>query len=375
MIRSNLSTGERVREPDDRDLEGLAGEIKEFAKMGLLRKSVAAQAAVLGKCPQLRELPATRRAGTTKATPRFEYLVQAIVDAIDAIELRGHDADAEVLRALFGLTEQVRRSGWAHRQDTAAALYGVGRDQFRRNIQPALLTAVAEALVSNGVAIGLDEGEQSLRAAPQQDGLLDHAVRLIERERPREAHLLELSTATIEPILEALRDADVDTKLLVANPYKSTSTWQQERSSMTLVDRYQGIFSTHPRLEVRMYSVPPSLRGRLVGDHIQLGWYTYRDDIRHDSESPDAALIWGHDNAMVYGSASSPHGSVLAGWFRREFWRLWRHRLTRRGPEVLRTLGLEPDAGPETPGGHRGSGSRSAHPVRRPVGDGSSSGR
>lgn len=70
----------------DRVLENAANEVKEFAKMGLLRKSVPAQDKVLLKCPSLRELPQTQEAASELPTPQFEYLVQAIVDAVDAIE-------------------------------------------------------------------------------------------------------------------------------------------------------------------------------------------------------------------------------------------------------------------------------------------------
>lgn len=321
-------------------LEQLAGEVKEFAKMGLRRKDVAAQAAVLRKCPNLRDLPATRKAGTASATPRFEYLVQAIVDAIDSIEMRGHSSDAQVLRILFGLSDEARRSGWAYRQDRAASQYGVGRDQFRRNIQPALMMEVAETLAAANGDAEAGYAESAVGAVATQDGLVQLLEQYIRENRPAEALLLELSTATIYPILAALREIDVPTRLLVANPYKSSSPWQQERSWMTLVEHHRKLFQSHASLEVRMYSVPPSLRGRVIDDHIQLGWYTYRDDVRYEKESPDAALIWGHDNAMVHGSVSSDAGAILTHWFNREFERLWRHRLTRRGADVTRMLGL-----------------------------------
>jgi hypothetical protein len=111
---------------------------------------------------------------------------------------------------------------------------------------------------------------------------------------------------------------------------------------MTLLNRFQRDFAGYANLEVRMYDVPPSLRGRLIGDWFSLGWYTYRDDARLEAaEDPNAALIFGHDNAMIHGSVVSNSGAVLAEWFRKEFERLWRHRLTRRGSDVGRTLGLQ----------------------------------
>jgi hypothetical protein len=89
-----------------------------------------------------------------------------------------------------------------------------------------------------------------------------------------------------------------------------------------------------------MYEAPPGLRGRLIGDRVSLGWYTYRDDTLYPPGNPNATLIWGHDNAMVHGDSTSGPGTILAEWFRLEFERVWRHRLTRKGAEVLQMLGL-----------------------------------
>lgn len=328
----------------NKDLENVAKEVKEFAKMGLLRKSVPAQANVLSKCPLLRDLPQTQKAASELPTPQFEYLVQAIVDAVDAIELRGHQLDAASLRALFGLVDPVRRANWARRQEEAARVQGVGKDHFRRHPQTPLLEAVAELLLSGGSEQSTENSEiqeQSLSTAATQDGFVTWMARYIADNTPREALLLELSTATIGPIIDALRAANVEARLLVANPYMTQSAWLQERSRMTLLNRFQRDFVGYTNLEVRMYDVPPSLRGRLIGDWFSLGWYTYRDDTRLETEDPNAALIFGHDNAMVHGSVVSDSGAVLAEWFRKEFERLWRHRRTRRGSNVGRTLGLQ----------------------------------
>lgn len=329
----------------ERDIADVARELREFAKTGLLVKTVSTQARVLDKCTVLHGLPQIQRADTNRTTPRFEYLVQAIVDAIDDIELSGHRADAAILRVLFGLVDTLRIGDWARRQEQAARMCGVGRDHFRRNLQQPLLVAVAERLLSgdhsrtekNGTTIA----DGSLVAVPTQATLTDQMVHYVRNNQPRTAQLLELSTATIGTMLDALRESGTETKLLVANPYRSSSTWQQERVWMTLVDRFRQDFVDHRNLEVRIHDVPPSLRGRLIGEWVSLGWYTYRDDARYPANDPNATLIWGHDNAMVHGNVGTEPGRVLAGWFQLEFERLWRHRLTRRGHDVLRLLGLE----------------------------------
>lgn len=328
---------------DDRDVADAARELREFAKTGLHVTEVAIQSRVLTKCPVLRELPQTRRADTERPTPKFQYLVQAIVDAIDEIDMGGHPSDANVLRLLFGLAGTVRRGDWSRRQEEAARACGVGKDHFRRNLQEPLLAAIADRLLVGARPRSSDTESQHtgyLGAVSTQDELTEQLITHIIDSRPATAFLLELSTATIGTILEALRKVETQTKLLVANPYASHSAWQQERVWMTLVDRFQNVFLGYDSIEVRMYDVPSGLRGRLIGDQISLGWYTHRDDTRYPQRDPNATVIWGHDNAMVHGSVDSEPGCVLANWFKLEFERLWRHRLTHRGQDVQRMLGL-----------------------------------
>ena len=115
---------------------------------------------------------------------------------------------------------------------------GVGRDHFRRNLQAPLLKAIAELLLSGSseqATKNAEIQEQFLSAAPTQDGLVTWMTKYIVDNTPREAILLELSTATIGPILDALRAANVEARLLVANPYMAQSAWLQERHWMVAV--------------------------------------------------------------------------------------------------------------------------------------------
>jgi hypothetical protein len=87
-------------------------------------------------------------------------------------------------------------------------------------------------------------------------------------------------------------------------------------------------FSTYDKLRIRLYSVPPALRGRRIGELVILGWYTHRDNKRLDLFDPASVEVWGHDNAIVAGRNNEADGAVLGTWFSREFERLWTHRST-----------------------------------------------
>ena len=136
--------------------------------------------------------------------------------------------------------------------------------------------------------------------------------------------MLELSTATTGSILRALRDVQATIYLLAANPERVTG-WHEARMRRSLADLLHIDFDGYDQLKVRLYSVPPSFRGRSIGDLIILGWYTHRDNKRIDTFDPASVEVWGHDNAVVMGHSSEADGAVLANWFSREFQRLWNH--------------------------------------------------
>lgn len=339
-------------------LTAAAKEVREFAKIGLRDDSTQRRIRLLERAPILRNLPAVKAAGED-STPQFEYLVQAIIDVIDSIDgqvgaanLAGSEEittsrrlEADALRTLFGLTEHSRRATWQKRQGDAARTLSISWEHFRKKTQGALLCVIAEQLLltvdTKGHAPQSFLLDGNLMAFGTQADIEEDVVAYIRQSSPRRAVLLELSTATIGPILLALRDVDAHIRLLVSNPYKATAMWHQERIWMTLVGRLQRDFKGYDGLDMRIYDVPPRLRGRLIGDLIALGWYTTRDNKRLESMNPAATEVWGHDNAFVAGNASRESGQILASWFKREFDRLWHHRLTVGGSEMMRLLGLD----------------------------------
>jgi hypothetical protein len=321
----------------------VARELREFAKAGLRDSGARHRMRLLERSPILRALTPVQLAGADSKA-QYEYLVQAIIDALDAIgqaapsmtlipPLPASPAsanEAQALRVLFGLTNQMRWKTWRVRQEEAAAVFNVSWDYFRHDIQEKLLHSVAEQILS---ATRLDHSPSIFDRRPgawafaTQNDVEQQILEYIRQERPRRATMLEFSTATTGSILRALRDVDAIIYLLAANPER-VSGWHESRMRRALSDLLTIDFNAYDKLRVRLYNVPPSLRGRRIGELVTLGWYTHRDNKRLDSFDPASVEVWGHDNAIVVGRYSEADGSVMGTWFSREFERLWTHRST-----------------------------------------------
>jgi hypothetical protein len=318
-------------------------ELREFAKAGLRDSGARHRLRLLERAPVLRGLaPVQQAGGDSKA--QYEYLVQAIVDAIDIIGQSASAApavpplaassasvrEAQALRVLFGLTTQGRWRTWRVRQGEAAAVLSVSWDYFRHDIQENLLQSVAEQVFRStqfNRPSSMFDRKPGIWAFGTQNDIEQQTIEYIRRERPPRATMLEFSTATTGSILRTLRDVDASIYLLAANPERVTG-WHQARMRRALHDLVNIDFDGYDKLKLRLYSVPPALRGRRIGELVILGWYTYRDNKRLDLFDPASVEVWGHDNAVIAGRYSDPDGGALGGWFSREFDRLWTHRST-----------------------------------------------
>lgn len=321
----------------------IARELREFAKAGLRDNTARLRLRLLERSPVLRGLaPVQVAGGDSKA--QYEYLIQAIVDAVDLIgrlasPLASPQAvpapsegarEAQALRALFGLTSRTRARTWRVRQEEAATALSISWDYFRHDRQDGLLQGVAEQILNaaqGSPSPSIFDRDPGLWAFATQNDVERQVIEYIRIERPRRATMLEFSTATTGPILRALRDVDASIYLLTANPER-VSGWHEARMRRALADLLHIDFNGYDKLRLRLYSVPPALRGRRVGELVVLGWYTHRDNKRIDVFDPASVEVWGHDNAVIVGRNSEADGEVLASWFSREFERLWRHRST-----------------------------------------------
>lgn len=340
---------------DAERIAAVARELREFAKAGLRdNNSQSRRRRLLKRSVILRGLTPVQLAGGDP-TAQYEYLIQAIVDAIDVIALTGSPLppappaplpeaarEAHVLRALFGLTGQTRNKTWRARQDAAARALNVSWDYFRHDLQEQLLCSVAEQILvatrENHPPSAVDRAP-GLWAYATQNDIESLTIDYIRENRPPRAAMLELSTATTGSVLRALRDVGAVIYLLAANPER-VSGWHEARMRRALTDLLHIDFDGYDQLKMRLYSVPPSLRGRSIGNLIIVGWYTHRDNKRIDPFDPASHEVWGHDNAVIMGHGNEPDGAVLSDWFSREFQRLWTHRSTLDETTSTRILGM-----------------------------------
>jgi hypothetical protein len=321
----------------------VARELREFAKAGLRDSGTRHRLRLLERSPVLRGLAPVKPAGSDSKA-QYEYLVQAIVDAVDSIGQSASSvaampplpassvnvSEARALRVLFGLTTQGRWRTWRIRQEEAAATLSVSWDYFRHDIQEKLLHSVAEQILSSAQLnshSSMFDRKPGIWAFSTQNDIEQQTIEYIRRERPQRATMLEFSTATTGSILRALRDIDASIYLLAANPER-VSGWHESRMRRALHDLVNIDLEGYEKLKIRLYSVPPALRGRRIGELVILGWYTHRDNKRLDVFDPASIEVWGHDNAIVAGRYSEPDGAALGLWFSREFERLWTHRST-----------------------------------------------
>ena len=327
---------------DASQINDVAVELRQFGKAGLRDDGAQRRRRVLERSPILGALNRVQVAGADSKA-RYEYLIQAIIDAVDNIRqtaspevpilpappLSGGAREAHALRALFGLTGQSRGKTWRVRQELAAGSLNVSWDYFRHDLQEELLRTVAEQILNaaQNHPPSIFARNPGLWGFVTQNDIETETIDYIRRAKPRTATMLEFSTATTGAILRALRDVDASVYLLAANPER-VSGWHQARMRRALTDLVQIDIKNYDKFKLRLYGVPPSLRGRQIGELVVLGWYTYRDNKRMDAFDPASVEVWGHDNAIVAGRHGDSDGAVLATWFSREFERLWTHRST-----------------------------------------------
>ena len=281
--------------PDADVLAVAAREVREFAKVGLREDSPSRRLQLLERAPTLRGLQPVQAAGRDSRA-QFEYLVQAIIDAIDelgrtvtTISVTSYrpltsegNREAQALRALFGLTDRTRITTWRVRQEAAAICLSVSWDHFRHDIQEPLLRSLAERILQAAFnaefpSSGLISLTSGLSAFATQKDIENSVIDYIKQVRPQSAAMLELSTSTEGPILRALRDVGAHIRLLVANPERFFSEWQGPRIHKSLGSLLSNDFDDYDALDLRLFSAPPSLRGpplarllRWAGSHIEI---------------------------------------------------------------------------------------------------------
>ena len=137
----------------------------------------------------------------------------------------------------------------------------------------------------------------------------------IETSPPKKADLIEYSTATIHDLLELLRSANCKMRILICNPDSAITDFQAKRIRDRIDDLTTVTFRDFDRVDIRMYRLPASIRGRLIDDaYVTMGWHVY---------TSDPAGLYGHTQAMVSGRCDSAHGRNLSRTFADAFDHLW----------------------------------------------------
>lgn len=148
----------------------------------------------------------------------------------------------------------------------------------------------------------------------------------IDEKYPSSADLIELSAVTVREILQALRSKNCQIRLLVQNPNYAINNEQKERIDGEIRNICSIEFADYQSIEVKLYARPGAIRGRLIGDLINVGWYTY---------SGDHIGIRGHDNPLVSALVDSPEGKKLKEMFGRAFMWLWEDKGTISAAQYL----------------------------------------
>jgi len=159
-----------------------------------------------------------------------------------------------------------------------------------------------------------------LRLMQDQGEAMPVLIQHIKEKRPETAKLFEYSTFTIGDLLRELKYRQVKIQLLVFDPNESPISDLQERTIRTQLEQLRiHTLQDYPKVEIRLYSTPASLRGRRLGNLLNLGWYTYYYD--HAEGTPQ---LTGNTNPMLLiDAANTTEGAALADMFDRAFEQAW----------------------------------------------------
>lgn len=151
-----------------------------------------------------------------------------------------------------------------------------------------------------------------LTTHPNWEEVRSATTQVIREERPREARLLEYSCWQLDWLFSELSRANVDVRVLMKHPATAISEHERRR----IEDNIATLRRDYSQFDVRLYALPAGVRGRRIGSHLVVGWYTY-------DTKEDEICIYGHSNAIVVARANSKEGHPPAEMFDRAFDALW----------------------------------------------------
>jgi hypothetical protein len=150
----------------------------------------------------------------------------------------------------------------------------------------------------------------------------------LQKTQPKKADLLEYSSCSIGGLLQNLRTANCEIRLLVKHPDTAITEFQKLRVRATLENVVNVTLRDYNKFQIRCYRLPGSLRGRNLDNAlVSLGWYTY---------SSDEVGLYGHDNSIVCARTDNEKGRCLQQMFNRAFEWLWNDKDTVPVEEVIK---------------------------------------
>src|SRR4051794_13721577 len=178
-------------------------------------------------------------------------------------------------------------------------------------ISGSLFSVVTVALLVD-ILGRLADPEVRLESHKAWESTREDLIKYIRENRPERADLLEYSAWQLNWLLSELRKVNAQVRILLANPAHAVNAHESRR----IEDNLHTLKRDFPDFAVRLYDVPPSLRGRQIDDYIALGWYTH-------TGSGAEVNVHGHDNAVVVTRAYCREGRPLEQTFERSFTALW----------------------------------------------------
>lgn len=158
-------------------------------------------------------------------------------------------------------------------------------------------------------------GLYNIRINKDQTEANTELIAHVRKNNPAEAYLLEYSATTVKDLLGELRKGRTKIFLLLKNPATAIDTFQKERICASIKDLALATSPDYENIAIKCYDENASLRGRKLGEVINIGWYTY--------ERTGSTQIWGHNNPLITLLVDRKEGQFIDAMFKRVFENLW----------------------------------------------------
>jgi hypothetical protein len=148
---------------------------------------------------------------------------------------------------------------------------------------------------------------------------LDTLRGYVRDHRPASADLIEYSSFMVNSLLEDMKRQKTRIRLLICDPDSAVNDWQARRIRTCISTLRDVTFKDYSEATVRCYRQPASLRGRLIDEYLNIGWYFYGHHLYGVQGT----------NTMITIRTETADGRLLRLLFDETFELLWNHPSTR----------------------------------------------